>query len=198
MKQINLIQKYLLNNIGIFTYILFVYFCFICLYILSQSRPDTLVRAISDFGFYDETKWIFVFMCTFTSIGSLIFYKQILKFLSLENNILLNIIGFSICLSFIGLSITPYNEFFFFHAGFASILFGGFGIFLFYISYIKKFQGIYIKLSAIIGIIELLFLLFGFAYLAKISGGWGLPTIFLLLLIGLWTVISEYYLNQKN
>ncbi|MEI6463055.1 MAG: hypothetical protein WCO33_05345, partial [bacterium] len=190
--------KYVYRNIGIITFCVFIVFCFLCLNILSVSRPSTILTAISDFGIYDETKWIFVFMCSFTSIGSYILYRQVLGALKLEKNILLNILGIVICISYIGLSLTPYTLYFFAHAMFALILFGGFGVFLILFSYLKRFEGKYLRISTGIGILELLFLLIGFPYLAVTTHGWGFPTTIILTFMGVWILFTERFLKESS
>lgn len=189
--------KYVYRNIGIITFLLFITFCFYCISILASSRPNTVITAISDFSIYDETKWIFVAISTGTAFGILFLFKEILITLSLGKNLFLNIIGIILCISFIGLSLTPYTHFELPHTIFILLLLVGFGIFLFLIALFKKFRGKYIIFTALIGIVELLFVFMIFPYLVKISAGWLLPEIIVLTIMGLWIFVTEMFLSER-
>jgi hypothetical protein len=192
------IKKYFKNHIGIIAFLLFVILSFVCVYILSITNPTIQVTAISDFGIYDETKWIFVVMCTAASLGIFILFKKIFIELVLVKNILLSMFSYILCLSFIGISLLPYTYFETLHTVLALGLFGGFGIFLLLLAIIKKFKGRYIIFTGVTGIIELVFMIVIFPILTNYPSGWLISEIILLAMMGLWIVISEMFLRKRG
>ncbi|MEI6887272.1 MAG: hypothetical protein WCK31_03495, partial [bacterium] len=196
MKTKTTFLKYLYRNIGVITYLVFITLCFCCFYLVTSDHPSNLITAISDFGIHDETKWIFLGMCTVSAFGLMLLFKEVLTELKLGKNLFINAFGVALCAAFIGVALFPYNYFRTPHTLLTLSMFLGFGIFLLLIAIIKKFQGKYMRFTGILGVIDILFM-FIFPLIIKPLGGWLFPEIILLSILGFWIVVSELFLKER-